>query len=130
MSAVKLSDDFFKVPKLLPDLSNWIEYRDRLQWALDAHGLLPHLKGTVVVPKTVASAASTSTSASTQAPDAAELLLEKEYRTGQALVKQAIAAMVPASIFSKVKGKEIASDVWNALVILGQERSKMVAIDL
>jgi hypothetical protein len=51
MSTVKLSDDFYRVPKLSNvDLSNWIEYRDRLQWALDARGILSHLDGTAVAP--------------------------------------------------------------------------------
>ena len=42
----KICEDFFKVPKLLADISNWIEYRDWLQLALDAYGILPHLVGT------------------------------------------------------------------------------------
>ena len=36
-------EEFFKVPKLLADGSNWVTYKDRLRWALNARGLLNHI---------------------------------------------------------------------------------------
>src|SRR5262245_24069294 len=143
MSTVKLSDDFFRVPKLLDDISNWIEYRDRLQWALDARGILPHLLGTATIPEPVATTPDTghetpsSTTSTTAEPsktlDGRALAIffnEKDYKTGQAQVKQAIAATIPTSIFNKIKTKKLASDVWDALVAHCQERSGMISVDL
>ena len=36
--------DILRVPKLLKDGSNWVTYRDRLIWALDACGVLDHIE--------------------------------------------------------------------------------------
>src|SRR5579859_2415763 len=143
MSTVKISEDFFRVPKLCADLSNWIEYRDRLQWALDARGILPHLLGTAAVPIPVVPivstvpAETTPEDGQTEAPAAAALTTEprtldgsalvmffneNDFKTGQAQVKQAIASTIPTSIFNRIKGRKLASDVWNALVKHCQER--------
>ncbi|KAI6002394.1 hypothetical protein F5J12DRAFT_894161 [Pisolithus orientalis] len=46
----KLGDDFLKVPKLLADGENWVTYKDRLMWSLDAHGLLRYIDGTETMP--------------------------------------------------------------------------------
>ena len=44
-------EEFFKVLKLLADGSNWVTYKDRLQWALNTHGILNHLDKVVPEPE-------------------------------------------------------------------------------
>jgi len=44
-------EEFFKVPKLLADGSNWVTYKDRLRWALNAHGILNHLDKVIPEPE-------------------------------------------------------------------------------
>lgn len=49
-SNTKLGDDFLRIPKLADDGENWVTYKDRLQWSVDARGLLGHLDGTEKKP--------------------------------------------------------------------------------
>ncbi|KAJ8695386.1 hypothetical protein PTI98_007989 [Pleurotus ostreatus] len=46
MTSIKVGDEFLRVPKLDAAGNNWVIYRDRLMWAVDARGLLKHLNGT------------------------------------------------------------------------------------
>jgi hypothetical protein len=140
MSTVKISKDFFKVPKLLADISNWIKHWDQLQWALNTCGILPHLLGTTTIPEPVVTtpdngheSPSSMTAEPTRTIDGWALVIffnEKEYQTGQAQVKQVIASTVLTSIFNKLKGHALVSNVWDALVVHHQERSGMISIDL
>ena len=57
-------------------------------------------------------------------------LRPSQSRAGTTLVKQAIASTVPTSIFNKIKGCKLASDIWNVLVKHCQDRSRMISIDL
>ena len=50
MSA-KLGDDLMKVPKLEAGGTNWVIYKDRLLWSIDARGLLDHIDGSGEQPK-------------------------------------------------------------------------------
>ena len=116
---MKTLDDFFKVPKLTSNGSNWITYKDRLRWALDARGILPHLEGTTTQPT------------QPQSGDATAFeTLAKEWRMGEATVKQYIASTVPDPIFNRIKTQGTANGVWTSLCLIFQGRSTMVAIDL
>jgi len=41
----KLGDDLMKVPKLKAGSTNWVVYKDRFLWSVDARGLLKHVDG-------------------------------------------------------------------------------------
>ena len=41
----KLGDDLMKVPKLEASGTNWVVYKDRFLWSVDARGLLEHVDG-------------------------------------------------------------------------------------
>jgi hypothetical protein len=45
MSSFKLGHNLMKVPKLDVSSTNWVIYKDRFTWAIDARGLLEHLDG-------------------------------------------------------------------------------------
>src|SRR5580765_1299605 len=45
MSTTKLGDDLMRVPKLDAGGNNWVIYKDRFLWAIDARGLLEHVDG-------------------------------------------------------------------------------------
>ena len=42
---MKLGDDLMKVPQLNVAGTNWVVYKDRFTWAIDARGLLEHVDG-------------------------------------------------------------------------------------
>ena len=46
----KLGDEFLCVLRLDVAGINWVVYKDRFLWSIDARGLLDHLKGTEVEP--------------------------------------------------------------------------------
>ncbi|KAG1853793.1 hypothetical protein C8R48DRAFT_324692 [Suillus tomentosus] len=46
----KLGEHFLRIPKLATDGENWMMYKERLQWSIDARGLLGHLDGTETKP--------------------------------------------------------------------------------
>ncbi|KAG2344600.1 hypothetical protein BDR05DRAFT_881823 [Suillus weaverae] len=50
ISNTELGDDFLHVPKLIADGENWMIYKDRLSWSVNARGLLGHLEGTEKKP--------------------------------------------------------------------------------
>ena len=121
--------DIFKVPKLLADGSNWITYKDRLRWALDARGLSDHLDDNTSEPQpsTVATESSTTT---TDSERRGYVIRLEKWRVAEATIKQCIASTVPDSIFNRVKSKKTAKEVWDAVGEIFEGRSLMVAIDL
>jgi hypothetical protein len=47
---MKLGDDLMKVPKLEVTGSNWVIYKMRFSWSIDARGLLEHIDGSTWEP--------------------------------------------------------------------------------
>ncbi|KAF9526824.1 hypothetical protein CPB83DRAFT_769650, partial [Crepidotus variabilis] len=140
-------DNFLKVPKLLPNGSNWILVRDQFRWSADACGLLRHIVEVVVEPTPPsvtsgsgmtpasgsASGAATTVEAAVQEDQKALRgfdILHDRWCQNEVTIKQAIANAVPDSVFNRIKAKRTAKEVWDALVAIYEERSLMVAIDL
>ncbi|KDR76644.1 hypothetical protein GALMADRAFT_247052 [Galerina marginata CBS 339.88] len=46
MTTFKLGDDFMRVPKLSDDGDNWVIYKAKFLWSVDARGYLEHVDGT------------------------------------------------------------------------------------
>ena len=54
----------------------------------------------------------------------------KEWKRGEAIVKQQVAATIPDSLFMKIHDKGTAREIWEALQGDFQNKSRMVAVDL
>ena len=138
----KLGDDLMKVPKLEVGGANWVIYKDRFLWSIDARGLLEHVDGSVgepaypVKPKMVPKASGSSEMVATALTKDEEKLVEewtkelKIWKQGEVIVKQQIAATIPDSLFMKIRGKTTALEIWNTLAKEFQNKSKMVSVDL
>ena len=50
MSSIKLGDSLMKVPTLDVAGLNWVIYKDRFLWSIDARGLLDHVDGSALEP--------------------------------------------------------------------------------
>ena len=50
MSTTKLGEDFMKIPQLDVTGTNWVIYKDCFLWAIDAHGHLNHVNGSMKEP--------------------------------------------------------------------------------
>jgi len=48
--STKLGDEFLRIPKLDVSGTNWVIFKDRFTWALDARSILNHIDGTSVEP--------------------------------------------------------------------------------
>jgi hypothetical protein len=149
MSApTKLGEDFLRIPKLDVSGTNWVIFKDRFIWALDARGILDHIDGTgkepakpadpIPAPQVAEVQPTTATTQSVLTAEIAEyakLELEwkrdvKEWRQGEAIAKQQIAGSIPDSLFMKVRAKGTAYEIWTELGNHFEKRSRMVSIDL
>ena len=131
-----------RVPKLDASGTNWVIYKDRFLWAVDAWGLLDHINGSSWEPQRPAVTMTKITGADKverdeETPDADDekWLSEwqdkvKTWKQGEAVVKQQIAATIPDSLFMKIRGKGSASEIWEALISNFQNKSRMVSVDL
>ena len=54
----------------------------------------------------------------------------KVWRQGEAVVKQQIAVTIPDSLFMKIRTKGTAYQIWEALTLEFQNKSRMVSVDL
>ena len=50
-TTTKLGDEFLRIPKLDVSGSNWVLYKERFFWALDACAILDHVDGKGTEPK-------------------------------------------------------------------------------
>ena len=142
----KLGDDLMKVPKLEAGSVNWVVYKDCFLWSVDARGLLKHVDGSKrepvcwvkpqMVPKKDADGNDTretvpATYTREEERDIKEWKVElKEWKQGEAVVKQQIAATIPDSLFMKIRNKGTALEIWEALQGDFQNKSRMVSVDL
>jgi hypothetical protein len=85
---------------------HWVVYKDRFLWSIDARGLLDHLEGTEVEPTDLIDA---TVRAGMMPLDVAQAPVDtewkkavKEWRQGEAVVKQQIAGTIPDSLFMKI----------------------------
>jgi transposase InsO family protein len=131
-STSKLGDDFLRVPKLEVSGSNWVIFKDRFLWSLDARGILHHVDGTPAPKDPIPDSVRVSGTFSDL-----EKLLEiewkkewKEWKQGEAIAKQQIAGLIPDSLFMKIRAKETAREIWVELENHFQNRSRMVSVDL
>jgi len=93
------SKDFFKVPKLQKDGSNWVTFRERLRWALDARGILDHIERVVPEPGTIASELQEIEGETGKSAGGMTDQLHK-WKMNEALAKQVIASTLPDSVFN------------------------------
>ena len=132
MSIAKLGDDLMKVPKLDVTGTNWVIYKDQFLWSINARGLLKHVDGSGVEPKSPVVCKMVTQKKGDSVGDPAVDEMEtveaplskgdekkeeewlkklKVWKQGEAVVKQQIAATIPNSLFMKIRGKSSALEI-------------------
>ena len=108
-TTAKPGDEFLHVPRLDIAGINWVVYKDRFLWSIDARGLLDHLEGTEVKPTDLIDA---NIRADSKPLNEEKKLVDiewkkavKEWRQGEDVVKQQIAGTILDSLFMKIRGK-------------------------
>lgn len=99
----KLGEDFLRIPKLAADGENWMMYKERLQWSIDARGLLGHLDGMEQKPTDPQTLPNRGPSWTPSTPAEVTEVAEyktasKEWQTGEAIAKQQIAGTIPDTL--------------------------------
>ncbi|KAJ7124853.1 hypothetical protein C8R44DRAFT_874714 [Mycena epipterygia] len=97
----KLSDYFLRIPKCEANGSNWSIYKNRFSYAANAAGLADHLLDTHIAPVALIPA-TPPTTADTAVLEAFDKDM-KTWKSGQAIVKQAITSSIPDPLFLRVK---------------------------
>ena len=126
----KLLEFFIHIPKLEVDSSNWVIFKDRFLFAAAAASLKGHIDGTGKPPVN-------------PVPTPREPLMEdqklaiNEYNTlltkwemEENIVKQALASVIPDSLFIEVRRKETAMLMWDAVRDQREKKSRMVTVDM
>ena len=129
----KLGDEFLRIPKLDVSGSNWVLYKERFFWALDARAILDHVDGTGEEPIDPVPPRSREAKALSDAEKELDAEWKKELREwkqGEAVAKQQIASTIPDSLFMKIRTKATAYEIWKELEGHFQNRSRMVSVDL
>ncbi|KAJ7127734.1 hypothetical protein C8R44DRAFT_616559, partial [Mycena epipterygia] len=134
-TTTKLGDDFLRIPKLEVTGTNWVIYKDRFIWAVDARGLAEHLEPDAAPADPLALIRPTDDTELVLT--AQQIVLEtawkkemKIWQQGEAIVKQQIAGTIPDSLFMKIRGKTTATEIWMELSNEFQKKSRMVSVDL
>ena len=133
MSTIKLGEDLMKIPRLDVAGTNWVIYKDRFLWAIDARGYLDHIDGSTAEPADPISGRDDKDKEFTAAETTAELEWKKELKTwkqGEAIVKQQITATILDSLFMKIRGKGNALEILSSLTKEFEKKSRSVAVDL
>src|SRR5271168_3398649 len=128
----KILEFFAKIPKLEADGSNLAIFKDRFMFAAAAASLIDHIDGTGKVPsppvtRTTDSGALTEIQQGALDEYAAEL---SRWRSGEAIVRQAIASTISDSLFLEVRKRESAKEMWDAVRDQREKKSRMVTVDL
>ena len=132
-TSTKLGNEFLRIPKLEVSGSNWVIFKDRFVWALDARGILEHIDGTGTEPQDPISSETRGKGELSKEDKALETEWKKEmkeWKQGEAIAKQQIASSIPDSLFMKIRAKGTAREIWTELGNHFEKRSRMVSIDL
>ena len=104
------------VEKLVADGTNWVSYRDRMIWSLRSRGLMDHLTNDTI------------TNAYITLGDINNRTPQMRWDADEATTMHVIAASIPNSVFTNVKGHTTAKAVWDALKSLYENRTTMVLV--
>jgi gag-polypeptide of LTR copia-type len=113
-----MSEEKLHLPKLADDGSNWITYRDRMQWVMKMRGLGDHLTSDSV------------TQAYHDAGEVAGLKPAQRWAKDQAKASWLMDATIPDTVFHKIKATVNVKEVWDQLKMEFEGKSRSTMVDL
>ena len=126
----KLLEFFTHIPKLEVDGSNWVIFKDHFLFAAAAASLKGHIDGS---KKSPASPMLIPSGPLTEDQKVAMIEYGKlltKWEMEENIVKQALALVIPDSLFIEVRKMEMALSMWNAVRNQREKKSQMVTIDM
>jgi len=114
---MSLDEHKLKLPKLSPDGSNWVTYRDRLTWALQSNSIQGHI--VAETPPTEYTALGTINGLEHPA----------RWRKEEITIKQVLVSTLPDTAFNRIKGQAKVKNAWDILKRVYEECSKAMVAD-
>jgi len=114
-TSIRLGDAFMHVPKLDETSENWVTYKDRFLWSINAHGYLEHVGGTANAPSDPIVRTTPPQVLTADEKNEVEWKELKIWKQGEAIVKQQIMAAIADSQFMKIHDKATAREVWEGI---------------
>jgi transposase InsO family protein len=112
------NDSTMYLPKLAADGSNWITYRDRINWTITMRGLSDHLTDDSMTQKYK------------DAGDIGGLKSEQRWAADKIAVNQIFSATIPDLVFIQIKSAYEPKDVWQKLKGLFEGKSRSMMVNL
>ena len=127
----RLLDNFLRLPKLNVDGSNWVIYKDKFMLTVEACSFTDHIDGIGTVPTLSFVHVAGETLTTEQQTEYETYVKElKDWKAGEAIIKQGLAGTIPDSLFMAIRGKGTAKGYWDEVVKKRQDRSRMVMVDM
>ena len=113
-----MSDDRTAITKLAMDGSNWVTYRDCMNWLFKSHLWSDHLTSATITQPYL------------DAGDVNGQTPPQRWAAEEAAVNNMIATSVPDYVFTCIKDKTTTMEVWAAVNAVHQRRTRMIIVDL
>jgi transposase InsO family protein len=113
-----MNEEKLHLPKLAEDGSNWITYRNRMQWTMKMRGLGDHLTNTA------------KTKSYDEAGEVGGLSPDQRWVKDEIKASGLLDATIPDEVFYKVKDTTNVKEVWDKLKEEFEGKSRSVLVDL
>ena len=113
-----MSDDRTTITKLATDGSNWVTYRDRMNWLFKSRLWSDHLTSATITQPYL------------DAGDVNGQTPPQRWAAEEAAANNMIATSVPDYVFTRIKDKTTTMEVWAAVNAVHQRRTRMIIVDL
>ena len=133
MSGIMKEDLLPKIPTLKADGSNWLTFKNRVEWATEAKGLVEYLEGTKTKPANPSEGKDALWKPTDKEKAAVAEFLAKYYakwRQENGYVKQLIGSALLETLFIKIQNKTSAYAIWKALGNEFENCSQVVTIKM
>ena len=125
----KLLKFFIHIPKLEIDSSNWVIFKDNFLFAVALKG---HVDGPDIVPAPVGFSHQPGEPLKEDQQEALKeyQLKHTKWEMEENIVKQALASVIPDSLFIEVRRKETVALMWDAVKDQREKKSRMITVDM
>src|SRR5258707_15477516 len=113
-----MGEEKLHLPKLASDGSNWITYRDRIQWSFKMRGLGSHLISNSILDEDL------------EEGDIGGFTPAQRWERGEISASSLLDATIPDDVFRSIKDAESVNEVWENLKALFEGKSRTILVDL
>src|SRR5713226_5548233 len=113
-----MGEEKLHLPKLASDGSNWITYRDHIQWSFKMRGLGNHLISNSILDEDL------------EAGDISGYTHTQRWEMVEVRTSSLLDATIPDNVFWSIKDAESVKEVWDNLKALFEGKSRTILVDL